>query len=117
MFRRVAFHNPTWPSLTRNYLRPITTMSLSPHADALLQKASRKAVAVALNYAAHAAEMRSTATRDSPYWFFKPSTSYLFERHGPIELPPGAVVHHEGTPVSSSVFPSRITDLYVCLIP
>lgn len=61
----------------------------------MLRKASRKAVAIALNYADHAAEMRSSTARDAPFWFFKPSTSYLPPNSGPILLPDSAVVHHE----------------------
>ncbi|PXF49524.1 Acylpyruvase FAHD1, mitochondrial [Gracilariopsis chorda] len=65
------------------------------HADALLQKASRKAIAVGLNYVDHAKEMGSKADRIAPIWFFKPSTSYLAQNVGPIQIPPTAVAHYE----------------------
>ena len=44
----------------------------------------------------HAKEMGSKADRVAPFWFFKPSTSYLSQNSGPIQLPSTAVVHHEG---------------------
>lgn len=39
--------------------------------------------------------MGSKADRAAPYWFFKPTTSYLAENTGPILLPKNATVHHE----------------------
>lgn len=73
------------------------TLPLPPRADALLRTSSRKAVAIALNYAAHAAEMHSSlpVPRAAPYWFFKPSTSYLPPDSGPALLPEFSTVHHE----------------------
>lgn len=66
------------------------------HADTMLHKFSRKAVCIALNYADHAKEMGSTVDREAPFYFFKPTTSYLPENTGPIRLPKGnAVVQHE----------------------
>lgn len=53
---------------------------------------SRKAVAVGRNYTAHAAEM-GAAPPASPFWFFKPSTSYLDARPSAgaaLRVPPGA---------------------------
>lgn len=47
------------------------------------------------NYAKHALEM-GAETPSEPFWFFKPSTSYLRTTSArPVELPPGAEVHHE----------------------
>lgn len=51
---------------------------------------------IALNYADHAKEMGSKADRAAPFWFFKPSTSYLPENSGPIILPKNSIVHYEG---------------------
>lgn len=56
---------------------------------------SRKAVAIALNYTLHAAEMQSIPIRTTPIFFFKPSTSYLPPSSGPIILPKNALIHHE----------------------
>lgn len=58
----------------------------------LVHKLSRKAVAVGRNYNAHAAEM-GAAPPTAPFWFFKPSTSYLDARPGSsatLRVPPGA---------------------------
>jgi len=33
----------------------------------------------------------------APFFFLKPTTSYV-EEPGAIEIPPGADVHHEGAP-------------------
>jgi acylpyruvate hydrolase len=50
-----------------------------PPLTALVHARSRKAVAVGRNYTAHAREM-GAAPPSSPFWFFKPSTSYLDAR-------------------------------------
>lgn len=40
--------------------------------------------------------MASKPDRAAPFWFFKPSTSYLPQNAGPILIPRNALVHHEG---------------------
>ena len=54
----------------------------------------KKIVAIGRNYAAHAKEMKA-ATPTKPFFFFKPTTSYITQGQS-IEVPPGADVHHEG---------------------
>lgn len=109
-------------SATRLLPRMQASLSTTPTPDL---KSSRKAVAIALNYAAHAAEMRSRATHDIPVYFFKPSTSYLAPSTGPILLPDDAVVHHEvelGVIIGASARKVRVEDAlahvagFVCAI-
>lgn len=58
---------------------------------------------IALNYSDHVIEMGAKTDRTAPFWFFKPTTSYLAEDSGPIVLPASAVVHHEGKVVVRQV--------------
>jgi len=44
----------------------------------------------------HATEL-GNAVPKAPFFFLKPTTSYV-EEPGTIEIPPGADVHHEGAP-------------------
>lgn len=58
----------------------------------LVHNLSTKAVAVGRNYTAHAAEM-GAAPPTAPFWFFKPSTSYLDARPASgavLRVPAGA---------------------------
>ncbi|OQR78420.1 acylpyruvase FAHD1 [Tropilaelaps mercedesae] len=56
---------------------------------------SRKIVCVGRNYAAHAKELGNTMG-ERPLIFLKPSTAYLSQGKGQIEIPPGSnVLHHE----------------------
>lgn len=49
------------------------------------------------NYAAHIKELNNTAPTE-PFFFLKPTSSYVV-KNGPVEVPQGVDVHHEGTPV------------------
>lgn len=40
--------------------------------------------------------MGEAVEKSAPFWFFKPSSSYLAAGAGPILLPRDAVVHYEG---------------------
>lgn len=61
-------------------------------------KVGRKIVAIGRNYRDHAKEMNSPVPTE-PFWFLKPTTSYL-PSGGTIKIPEGATdIHHE-------VFPS-----------
>ncbi|KAI8927507.1 hypothetical protein BC831DRAFT_452178 [Entophlyctis helioformis] len=53
----------------------------------------RKIVAIGRNYAKHAKEL-GNAVPESPMFFLKPTSSYV-QQPGAIEIPHGAVVHHE----------------------
>ena len=52
-------------------------------------------VAIGRNYAAHAKELGNAVPKE-PFFFLKPTSSYLSPGEGPIELPKGTDVHHEG---------------------
>ncbi len=56
-------------------------------------KTSRKIVAIGWNYAKHAKELGNTVPQ-KPMFFLKPPSS-IIEQGQSIEIPPGAVVHHE----------------------
>lgn len=56
-------------------------------------KYGKKIVAIGRNYAAHAKEMKSE-TPTKPFFFLKPTTSYILPGQD-IEIPQGAEVHHE----------------------
>jgi len=53
-----------------------------------------KIVAIGRNYAAHARELNNTPPKE-PFFFLKPTTSYL-PSGGKLEIPRGIVAHHEG---------------------
>jgi acylpyruvate hydrolase len=53
----------------------------------------RKIVAIGRNYAAHAKEMKS-AVPTKPFFFLKPTSSYIVPGEA-IEVPEGCEVHHE----------------------
>ncbi|TPX67707.1 hypothetical protein SpCBS45565_g03591 [Spizellomyces sp. 'palustris'] len=53
----------------------------------------RKIVAIGRNYAEHAKELNNPVPT-SPFFFLKPTTSYLLQP-GKIEVPKNCVVHHE----------------------
>ncbi|KAI8637316.1 hypothetical protein BD408DRAFT_424751 [Parasitella parasitica] len=53
----------------------------------------RKIVAIGRNYSEHARELNN-AVPETPFFFLKPTSSYL-ENGGDIELPQGCEVHHE----------------------
>ncbi|CAO3646837.1 unnamed protein product [Mucor hiemalis] len=53
----------------------------------------RKIVAIGRNFSEHAKEL-GNAVPQSPFFFLKPTSSYL-ENGGAIEIPRGCEVHHE----------------------
>ncbi|KAL9541604.1 hypothetical protein MBANPS3_009028 [Mucor bainieri] len=53
----------------------------------------RKIVAIGRNYSEHAKELNN-AVPETPFFFLKPTSSYL-KNGGDIELPQGCEVHHE----------------------
>ncbi|CAG8508357.1 13619_t:CDS:2, partial [Ambispora leptoticha] len=56
-------------------------------------KIGKKIVAVARNYTEHAKELSNPVPK-SPFFFLKPTTSYVLQG-GNVEIPKGCVVHHE----------------------
>ena len=61
----------------------------------LLDHKSKKIVAIGRNYADHVKELRNALPKE-PFFFLKPTTSYL-PSGGVIEIPRGITAHHEGT--------------------
>ncbi|AAW45982.1 hypothetical protein CNBJ2250 [Cryptococcus deneoformans B-3501A] len=57
-------------------------------------KAGRKIVAIGRNYADHAKELGNAIPKE-PFFFLKPTSSYLVPDNGPVEIPRGVIVHHE----------------------
>lgn len=53
----------------------------------------KKVVAIGRNYAAHIKELNN-ATPKEPFFFLKPTSSYV-DGNGVVLLPRGFVVHHE----------------------
>ncbi|KAG9013849.1 hypothetical protein FRB94_004228 [Tulasnella sp. JGI-2019a] len=53
----------------------------------------RKIVAIGRNYANHIKELGNTTPKE-PFFFLKPTTSYLVSG-GQVEIPKGIIVHHE----------------------
>ncbi|RXK40971.1 acylpyruvate hydrolase [Tremella mesenterica] len=51
-------------------------------------------VAIGRNYAAHAKELGNAVPKE-PFFFLKPTSSYIQPGEGVVELPRGTVVHHE----------------------
>ena len=64
-------------------------------------------VAIGRNYAEHVKELNN-ATPTEPFFFLKPTTSYL-PSGGTLEIPRGIIAHHEGTlAINSSCLPSPL---------
>ncbi|RDB22128.1 Acylpyruvase FAHD1, mitochondrial [Hypsizygus marmoreus] len=61
-------------------------------AAAFVQR-GKKIVAIGRNYAAHAKELNN-ATPKEPFFFLKPTTSYVASG-GNVEIPSGIIAHHE----------------------
>ncbi|KAG6915050.1 hypothetical protein DXG01_013716 [Tephrocybe rancida] len=61
-------------------------------AAAFVQR-GKKIVAIGRNYAAHAKELNN-ATPKEPFFFLKPTTSYV-KSGGRVEIPRGIIAHHE----------------------
>jgi acylpyruvate hydrolase len=55
---------------------------------------SLQIVAIGRNYAAHAKELNNAVPKE-PFFFLKPTSSYL-PSGGKLEIPQGIVAHHEG---------------------
>ncbi|CAG8774220.1 9718_t:CDS:1, partial [Acaulospora colombiana] len=56
-------------------------------------RTGRKIVAIGRNYAKHAKEL-GNAVPEKPFFFLKPTSSYVFSG-GNVEIPQGVLVHHE----------------------
>lgn len=56
-------------------------------------RTGKKIVAIGRNYAAHAKELNNAPPKE-PFFFLKPTTSYL-PSGGKVEIPRGIVAHHE----------------------
>ncbi|KIM48605.1 hypothetical protein M413DRAFT_437808 [Hebeloma cylindrosporum] len=56
-------------------------------------RTGRKIVAIGRNYAAHAKELNNAIPKE-PFFFLKPTSSYLASG-GKLEIPQGIVAHHE----------------------
>ena len=57
-------------------------------------RTGRKIVAIGRNFAEHAKELNNAVPKE-PFFFLKPTSSYL-PNHGKVEIPKGCIVHHEG---------------------
>lgn len=57
-------------------------------------KEGRKIVAIGRNYSEHAKEL-GNAVPTSPFFFLKPTTSYVTTGQN-VEIPAGVNLHHEG---------------------
>lgn len=60
----------------------------------ILKTNPRKIVAIGRNYADHVKELKNALPKE-PFFFLKPTTSYL-PSGGIIEIPRGIIAHHEG---------------------
>ncbi|KAF8912169.1 hypothetical protein CPB84DRAFT_1761475 [Gymnopilus junonius] len=56
-------------------------------------RTGKKIVAIGRNYAAHAKELNNAVPKE-PFFFLKPTSSYL-PSDGKLEIPQGIVAHHE----------------------
>jgi len=56
-------------------------------------RAGRKIVAIGRNFSEHAKELGNAIPKE-PFFFLKPTTSYIANR-GVVEIPKGCIVHHE----------------------
>ncbi len=76
-----------WPAFVRLPLLslPITMASFA--------STGKKIVAIGRNYAKHALELGNTVP-EKPFFFLKPTTSYVHSP-GKVEVPQGTIVHHE----------------------
>lgn len=58
-------------------------------------RTGRSIVAIGRNFAEHAKELNN-AVPTEPFYFLKPTSSYV-ANGGEVEIPKGCTVHHEGT--------------------
>lgn len=61
--------------------------------DAVSPKCTWQIIAIGRNYAEHAKELNNAVPKE-PFFFLKPTTSYVING-GKIEVPRGVVAHHE----------------------
>ncbi|KAK8847495.1 hypothetical protein IAR55_005353 [Kwoniella newhampshirensis] len=57
-------------------------------------RTGRKIVAIGRNYADHAKELGNAVPKE-PFFFLKPTSSYITPSEGSIEIPRGVIMHHE----------------------
>ncbi|WWD00698.1 hypothetical protein V866_007633 [Kwoniella sp. B9012] len=57
-------------------------------------RTGRKIVAIGRNYADHAKELGNAVPKE-PFFFLKPTSSYIPPGEGPVEIPKGVDMHHE----------------------
>jgi acylpyruvate hydrolase len=67
---------------------------LRPHSAHPEISSQTKIVAIGRNYADHVKELKNALPKE-PFFFLKPTTSYL-PSGGIIEIPKGITAHHEG---------------------
>ncbi|ORX33963.1 putative mitochondrion protein [Kockovaella imperatae] len=57
-------------------------------------RTGKKIVAIGRNYADHAKELGNAVPKE-PFFFLKPTSSYIEPEEGPVEIPRGVIMHHE----------------------
>jgi hypothetical protein len=60
-------------------------------------KTGRNIICIGRNYVAHVHELNNKVPKE-PFYFLKPTSSYIEPGQGPIEVPQGINAHHEGMP-------------------
>jgi len=58
-------------------------------------KTGRNIICIGRNYVDHAKELGNKVPTE-PFYFLKPTSSYLQHGKGKIEIPRGVIAHHEG---------------------
>lgn len=58
-------------------------------------KTGRNIICIGRNYVNHAKELGNKVPTE-PFYFLKPTSSYLEHGNGKIEIPKGVMTHHEG---------------------
>ena len=58
-------------------------------------KTGRNIICIGRNYVDHAKELGNKVPVE-PFYFLKPTSSYLQHGQGKIEIPKGVLAHHEG---------------------
>jgi acylpyruvate hydrolase len=64
-------------------------------------KTGRNIICIGRNYVAHVHELNNKVPKE-PFYFLKPTSSYIEAGQGPIEVPQGINCHHEGVFVVSA---------------
>jgi len=59
-------------------------------------KTGRNIICIGRNYVDHAKELGNKVPVE-PFYFLKPTSSYLQHGQGKIEIPKGVLAHHEGS--------------------